>query len=75
MDTPGKERLKKVIDALALDNAQRILAERGIDNMSDEEASKIADDLENTIAQLPSAVAVLKREIDTQLAKNDKPRP
>ncbi|HTK60152.1 MAG TPA: hypothetical protein VL283_03020 [Candidatus Baltobacteraceae bacterium] len=52
----GKERLKRAIEGLPLDSAQRKAAEEGLRNMGDAEAAAAADDLEEAVDDLPPAL-------------------
>lgn len=72
----AKARLRAVIDKLGLDSEQRDLAERGIANMSGKQATRLANELEDSLEALPRATAALKQALDDALVarRDDKPR-
>lgn len=72
----AKDRLRAAIGRLGFDSGQRDLAERGVANMSGEQAEQLANELEATLEALPRVTAALKQALDGARADrhNDKPR-
>lgn len=74
-DADPKERLRGLLDQLSLSHDARTLYGRGLERMTDEEASACADKLEAGLAAAPEALAAARRLLASRgLRKDDKPR-
>lgn len=60
----SKEQLRRLLDSMPLDSIQRKAAEEGIENLSQEDAKEIADDLEGALDELPKVLQKLEEALD-----------
>lgn len=58
-----KERLRRLLNSLPMDDIERKATEEGIINLNDEKAEEIVKILEKALAPLPEALAKLEKAL------------